>query len=560
MSPRPVNQCVGGPISRGQRRPGGWRVGLARPLRWTAPLLAACTSARTVPATPPSPARPNVVVILADDMGYSDLGGYGGEIATPNLDRLARDGTRFVRFYNAGRCSPSRAALLTGLYPHQAGVGHLTEDSGHPAYRGHLSGRSVTLPEALRTTGYRSYAVGKWHLGDGPGQGPRDRGFDRFYGLTGGGGVYFWPPMLDRRLVLDGDTVKPPAGWYSTDAFSDQAARFVRESHDARRPFFLYLAYVAPHFPLQAPAEDVARYRGRYLRGWDALRRGRFARQLRSGLIDTNWRLSPRAPEVPAWNGVADPPAWDAKMAVYAAAVERMDQGVGRVLDTLAALGIERNTLVLFLSDNGGEAAHEERSRPGAVAGSDTSFISYDPPWANLSNVPFRRFKAWTHEGAIVTPLIARWPGVIPAGRTTGEVGHVIDLLPTILDAARVPERRPGAATLPPAGRSLWPVLRGGTRAGVDTLFWEHEGHRAVRRGPWKLVAARGGPWELYDLQRDPTELDDLAARQPARVDTLARLHAGWARRVGALSWDSVQVLRKHAARRTSAPSGTSAP
>lgn len=507
---------------------------------------AGCATSRAAP--PDVPTSPNIVVILADDMGYSDIGSYGGEVPTPNLDRLAAEGTRFTQFYNSGRCVPTRASLLTGLYSHQVGLGHMTADFGHDSYRGALNRRGITLAEALKPAGYRSYAVGKWHLGSARGQWPLDRGFDRFYGLPEGGGVYFWPPFRERNVVLDSTVVEPQAGWYSTDAFNDYAVRFIREAHRTGAPFFLYLAHIAPHFPMQAPAEDIARHRGRYLQGWDAVRRARYQRLLEQGVADSSWKLSPRAPGAPAWESVADKDEWDLKMAVYAAIVERMDRGIGDLLATLDSLGISDETLVIFLSDNGASAEHLDEGDPSAPPGSPRSFTTYDLPWANVSNTPFRGFKSSVHQGGIATPMIARWPGVIPRGRIDREsVGHVIDLMPTLLEVAGAtyPARHLGAELAPLPGRSLLPPLLRRASTGPRLLFWEHEGNRAVRSGDWKLVASHREPWQLYDLRSDPTELRDLAAAQPARAAQMEALYLEWAESAGALPWDEVQQIRR---------------
>ena len=410
--------------------------------------------------------RPNLIVILADDMGFSDVGAYGSEIETPHLDGLAREGLRFTQFYATPRCSPTRAALLTGLYPHQVGMGHLSGGFGDPAYQGYLNERSLTLAEALKPAGYRSYAVGKWHVGDARERWPLRHGFDRFYGIPVGGGVYFWPPHLGRTLVLDTTAVTPPEGWYSTDAFSDYAVRFVEEhaAEHAGRPFFLYLAHIAPHFPLQAPPEAVAEYEGRYLAGWDTLRARRLERQQTSGLLASDVALPPRTSRAPAWASLTDAEraAQAHKMAVYAAQVDRMDQGIGRLVDALDRLGLAENTLVVFLSDNGASAERIDRSRdPDAPVGHPDSFVSYGPGWANLSDAPFQRFKKWTYEGGIRSPLLARWPGEIGAGTTTAAVGHVIDLMPTFLELAGAAYPGEAAGLLPLEGKSLVPVLRG---------------------------------------------------------------------------------------------------
>ena len=504
--------------------------------------LAVCPPAL---ARAPAPERPNIVLILADDLGFSDLGSYGGEIPTPNLDRLAAEGVRFTQFYNAARCSPSRASLLTGRTPHAVGIGHL---NGPGTYPGDLDRGTPTVAELLRDAGYATYMTGKWHVTPWPGPGhnhPRRRGFDHFYGILASIRSYYNPPSLMR----DEEPLPPPAGDYHfTDAVTDAAEAFVRE-HDASKPFFLYLAHAAPHWPIHAREADVVRHLDRYRAGWDAVRQARHRRLAELGLLTAP--LAPRDERVAPWES-ASPKDWLARrMAVYAAMVEQMDRGIGRVLDALERRGMAKDTLVLFLSDNGGcaeEIGPEGRSqhfprqtRDGRkvrlgngtdiLPGPEDTYASYGLEWAQVSNTPFRLFKSFVHEGGIATPFIARWPGVIQAGTTRRQVGHVIDLLPTLLAAARVPPH-------PREGKDLFH----GAADEPRTLFWEHEGNRAVRRGDMKLVAVHGGPWELYDLAEDRTELRDLAGRQPGPVRELAALYDGWAARSGVKPWTEPQT------------------
>jgi arylsulfatase A-like enzyme len=497
-------------------------------------------------AESPPPKRPNIVLILADDLGFSDVGCYGSEIATPNLDKLAAQGLRFTQFYNAARCCPTRAALLTGLYPHQAGMGDMVGDRGLPAYQGFLNDRCVTLAEALRRGGYHVLMSGKWHVGENRPYWPVDRGFEHYFGLISGACNYF---RLEpgRRMATDNDPyVPPPRGFYMTDAITDHAVSFIDEYGRKDAPFFLYVAYTAPHFPLHALPEDIAKYRGKYLCGWDELRQQRYRRLIDLKLIDPKWSLSPRDPDVPAWSSVADKDAWDLKMAVYAAQIDRLDKGVGKILTKLKQLAIDRNTLVMFLSDNGGEAEDIDAGKPGVPAGEPDSYMTYKRCWANASNTPFRRFKCWVHEGGISTPFIARWPAVIgDGGRITQEVGHVIDLMATCLDVADVayPKSYQERDILPLEGKSLLPLFQGNMRPGHDYLFWEHEGNRAVRGGRWKLVSRHPDPWELYDMQVDRTELHDLASLHPDIVARLTARYEEWAKRSGVVPVD--QVPRK---------------
>jgi arylsulfatase len=512
-------------------------------------------------------------LILADDMGYSDLGCYGSEIGTPHLDGLAATGARLTQMYNAARCCPTRAALLTGLYPHQAGVGHMVDDLGFDPYQGHLNDRCVTIPEVLRAHGYATYMSGKWHVGGRLRQAraderagrprfprPIDRGFGHHFGTLAGAGSYFEPTLL----VRDGEFLTPGDGFYYTDAIGGEAVRMIGEGAASGRPFFLHVAFTAPHFPLHALEEDVARYRGRYRAGWDRLRGERLERQRGLGLAGgggSAWELSPRDPAAPAWEDAAAKEWEDHRMAVYAAQVDRLDQNVGRILGALRDRRLEEDTLVLFLSDNGGSAEHQPPGEmanlpprrdgrflrrgnvPGNEPGGPATWMSYDLPWANVSNTPFRLYKHYAHEGGISTPLIASWPGVIPARTVAGGPCHVIDLMPTCLEAARgeYPERYGGRTILPVEGESFLGLLRGERWSRERAIVWEHEGNRAVRLGNLKLVARHPGAWELYDIAEDRAELRDQAARRPDDVRRLASAYDEWAARCGALSWESVR-------------------
>jgi len=488
--------------------------------------------------------QPNIVLIMADDMGFSDIGCYGGEIETPNLDRLARDGLRFTQFYNTARCCPTRAALMTGLYSHQAGVGHMVGNLGYPAYQGHLNRNCVTIAEVLKTADYQTLMTGKWHVGNLPGYWPRDRGFDRFYGSNTSTGSYFGvhEDSYDRRLILDDKEVEPSAEWYATDAYTDYAIDFVKTAGQKDRPFFLYTAYTAPHWPLHALPEDIAKYRGKYRKGWDVLRRERHARMIELGIVKKNWPLSPRGGE--SWDSLdaEKQDEMDLRMAVYAAMVDRMDRNIGRLMETLKETGAFDNTLILFLSDNGGcaEGGMWGFNREGGPIGSPQSYASYGRCWANASDTPFRRYKSWTHEGGIATPLIAHWPGVIKRkNKLVHEPGHVIDIMATCCDVAGAtyPAIYEGRPIFPLEGQSLLPLLKGHERKGHEAIFWEHQGNRAVRQGKWKLVAAHQEPWELYDLEADRTELLNLAERFPEKVEELKALYRGWAKRCGVQSW-----------------------
>lgn len=510
------------------------------------------------PADAQETKRPNIVVILADDLGFSDIGCYGGEIATPNLDGLARRGVRFTEFYNAARCCPSRAALLTGLYPHQAGVGDMVdayaakqrERLASPAYTDRLRPEVPTLAELLRAGGYRTLMVGKWHLGYRPNEGPAARGFDRSFALIEGAmnyyghGIQHTKKIADPPMALDGEPFVPPRdGFFATDAFTDHAVRLVREQkRDA--PFFLYLAYTAPHWPLHAHAEDIARYRGKFSAGWDQLAEKRLARLKERGILPTNAARAPRPGDVPAWDSMSakDRAFWEERFAVYAAQVEELDRGIGRVVTAIREAGHDRNTVVMFLSDNGGAAERPSLSEAGAAIGSRTSYEGYGTQWAWLSCTPFRRYKRFVSEGGISTPCIIAWPAGIAESRQSKLIhgpAHLIDLLPTCLELASVKHtgQWKDRAVPAPEGETLLPALRTGEVHRKVPLYWEHEGNRAVRRDHFKLVAEYGKSWQLYDLREDRAEQHDLAERFPQTVREMVDLYDAWARRCGVESW-----------------------
>ena len=497
--------------------------------------------------------RPNILLIMADDMGYCDLGCYGSEIRTPNLDSLAQRGIRFTSFYNNAVCVATRTSLLTGLYPQQVWnpLGHhLQKDENN-----------VTVAEVLREAGYRTLMSGKWHNGSTAGELPVDRGFDRGWGLMSGGGNYFNPgerrpgdvepvhkkagnlrPWADDDKIMFPFTPEDP-DFYSTDAFTDHALGILNQYGDEEKPFFLYLPYQAPHFPMQSRPEDIARYQGSYMIGWDELRRRRYNRMLDMGLVKKEWDMSERDDMCPEWELAGDKERWDRKMAVYAGMIDRMDQGIGRVLAKIRALGKEENTLVLFLSDNGGCGAHIDNT-PDREPGPVDTYTTVDAPWANASNTPFRKYKIFDHEGGISTPLIASWPrGIRARGTVTHQMGHVIDFLPTFAELAGVdyPSSYRGHSVLANEGRSLAPIFSGEEREGHDALFWELYDCRAVRKGKWKLVTM--GPardhkdmvvkpghegWELYDMEKDRCELNDISGKHPELVGELGGLWQTW--------------------------------
>ncbi|MEI6950007.1 arylsulfatase [Paraflavisolibacter sp. H34] len=496
--------------------------------------------------------KPNIIVILADDMGYSDIGCFGSEIRTPHLDDMARSGLKLTQFYNASRCCPSRASLLTGLYQHQAGVGDMVNTRPQPAYQGYLNDSCVTIAEALKAGGYATFMTGKWHVGEKRPHWPLDRGFDRYFGLINGANSYFslrpYRPRQKLTIALDNEEFVPGKGFYSTDAYTDYALKFLEGNRNSNKPFFLYLAYQAPHWPLHALPEDIARYRDRYAKGWDALRLERFRRMQQLGVLDKNAQLSPRDEHVPAWETASKEVQhdWQEKMAVYAAMVDRMDQNIGRLRQWLRQSGQEKNTLVVFLSDNG--ASYENVDGPGFTpeileartkpASDSSSFTAYAYPGANVSNTPFRYYKHLVYEGGIATPFVASFPGFIRPGRSSSQPAHVVDLMATCLDLAGVayPRTFQNRPVKPTEGISLKPLLKGTAWKGHDALFWEHEGARAVRQGNWKLVSLYPeNVWRLYDLKTDRSELRDLAAQKPQKVQQLAALYDSWATRAGVI-------------------------
>jgi arylsulfatase len=487
-------------------------------------------------------APPNVVLILSDDMGFSDAGCYGGEISTPNLDRLAANGLRFTNFYNTARCWPTRGAILTGYYAQQ--IRRDTVPGVKSGGQGTRPEWAKLLPEMLRPLGYRAYHSGKWHV-DGL---PLANGFDHSYSLNDHN-RHFAPKQHtedDKPLPA----VDPTAGYYTSTAIADHAVKCLKEhaAQHAGKPFFSFVAFTAPHFPLQAPKEDIAKYKKTYLAGWDEMRKQRWARiqplAIRGASLSAIERdvgppyafpedikkLGPGEVNRPLqWAGLTpEQRAFQAdKMAVHAAMVDRMDREIGRILDQLKAMGADENTLVLFLSDNGASAEIMVRGDghdPHAECGTGATFVCIGPGWSSLANTPFRRHKTWVHEGGIATPLIACWPKGIP---TRGEVrhapGHVVDVVPTVLELAgtKFPAERDGKPMPPPAGKSLVPALARDVTVPRESLWWLHEGNRAIRVGDWKLVAAKGAAWELYDLAADRSETKDLAATHPDRVKEL---------------------------------------
>lgn len=554
--------------------------------------------------------RPNIILIMSDDMGWSDIGCYGGEINTPHLDSLAKDGIRFTQFYNTGRCCPTRASLLTGLYQHQAGIGHMTGDYGLPAYRGDLNRECVTIAEALKPAGYRTYMAGKWHVTpydadklENPdvSNWPLQRGFDRFYGTIHGAGSFFDPNSLTRGnqfITPENDPDYAPEGtWYYTDAISDNTVRYIHDhaDHHADKPFFHYVAYTAAHWPMHALPEDIAKYEGKYDGGYTPTREARVERLKAMKLLPDDWEV---APQVGDWDKVKLK-EWEAAcMEVYAAMVDNMDQGIGRIIEALKETGEYENTLILFLQDNGGCAetfgrgnlvgplerpdkptlppmgrdelqtemipvqsrdGYPLRRGDGVMPGWYPEVeIGYGKNWANVSNTPFREYKHWVHEGGIATPLIAHWPAGIAreggAFRATDEgplhdsPSHLIDIMATAIDlaGAEYPKEFSGNTITALEGTTLRTAFEGNAIDRGSPIFFEHEGNRAVRDGKWKLVSKGSkSPWELYDMEVDRTEMNDLLAAKPKLAAKMIAQYEAWADHVGAVPYHTLNRGKK---------------
>jgi arylsulfatase A-like enzyme len=526
--------------------------------------------------------QPNIIVILSDDMGYSDIGCYGSEIETPNLDGLAENGLRFTQFYNTGRCCPTRGSLLTGLYPHQSGIGWMMTDRGHDGYRGDLNNNCQTMAEALKPAGYATYGVGKWHVTkhvqpDGPKHNwPRQRGFDRFYGTITGAGSFFDPGTLTRdnqNITPTTDSEYKPEQYYYTDAISDNAASYINDhcEQNADQPFFMYVTYTAAHWPMHALEKDIAKYKGRYNDGYASVRNRRARRVVELGLVS---EACEPAPLIGDWESF-EHKAWESRcMEVYAAMVDSMDQGIGRIVDSLEENKELDNTLIVFMQDNGGcqetvgrrgdfqrpvaasmrKIPHYEirldvipkqnragvptLTGPGIMPGPEDTYIAYGLNWANVSNTPFREYKHFVHEGGISTPLIAHWPaGIKRKGELDHQPGHLIDIMATCVDlaGAKYPKMVDDNAIKPLEGTSLRPAFAGESLNRNQPLFWEHEGNRAIRDGDWKLVAKENKPWELYDLKTDRSETHDLSAEKPELAKELAAKWDAYAARANVL-------------------------
>lgn len=539
-----------------------------KPLLWLLllVLLSACSVKKTKE-------RPNIILIMADDMGYSDIGCFGGEIETPNLDNLAKGGIKFTQFYNGARCCPTRASLITGLYPHQTGIGHMTNysenpnahDLGIPEYRGFLNKNCVTIAEVLKKAGYTTLMTGKWHLGfEQKDQWPLQRGFDKFYGLLEGASNFF-KPVQPRGVYIGNQAIDiEDENFYTTDAFTENAIKFIGESQqENENPFFLYLAYTAPHWPLQAPQEDIDKYKGRYMDGWQNLREQRYEKMKELGIIHEECVLSPQ--DSRSWDSLdsAKMIESDLRRSIYSAMVDRMDQNIGKLMTYLKENNLYDNTLILFLSDNGACAEFNDLgSGPASQLETKTGYVlSYGKFWANASNTPFREYKHWVHEGGISTPLIVHWPNGLSAknkGTVIHEYGFLPDIMATFCEAANTtyPETYNGNTIPATAGKSMLPLITGKSKTvhQGQPIYWEHEGNKAVRMGSYKLVLKHSNKdekWELYDLEQDRSELINLELKEPEKAEEMKKLWEEWASDVKVKPWNEIQEIMKEKRQKT---------
>ncbi|HEX3599928.1 MAG TPA: arylsulfatase [Lacipirellulaceae bacterium] len=529
-------------------------------LRPTPALLAAAlivhtcfAAAQTRAAEESQKQRPNIIVILIDDMGFSDLGCYGGEIPTPNIDKLATEGVRFQEFYNTARCSPSRAALLTGLYPHEAGMGFLDNlvIPGSKGTQGRLRDDCVTMAEIMDDAGYFTFMTGKWHLGHMHGTPPASRGFMR--SLCAPIGEFYFPNQQQRRnegILYNGKRFElddPQFGtdWYGPDELVKYGLKFIDESIAEKKPFFYYMPHSSVHFPLQAPKEDIARYRGKYKVDWQKLREARHKKQIDMGLVDAKWPLTELPPGVPDWNTLsdADKDRFDNIMAIYAGMIDHLDHSIGNLIAGLKERGVLDNTVIFLMSDNGGNAESGPRGRlEGDDPGGPKSTVYLGQCWATLANTPFWRYKHFTHEGGIATPLIVHWPNGIAKdreGKFEPQPGHLVDIMPTVreLTGAKYPKEYKGHDIQPEEGTSLVPAIAGKPLDRKQPIFFAHEGNRAIRDGKWKLVMKYKGPWELYDMDADRTERHNLVADEPDVAKNLIAKWDAWAKRADVDEW-----------------------
>ena len=513
--------------------------------------------------------HPNIVLIVADDMGFSDIGCFGGEIKTPNLDSLSSSGIRMSQFYNTARCCPSRASLLTGLNPHQAGIGHMVGDYGIDGYRGYINETSVTIPEVLSNNGYRTQMSGKWHVGGTIGEEnfdsfsnpiiPTTRGFDYFFGTLSGGGNYYNP-----KTLMNGESFIENRGddFYYTDEITNHAVKMISESCKDSKPFFSYIAYTAPHWPLHARENDIANYENEYLIGWDKIRQSRHETLKSIGILSDKWDISLRDESAPPWEDV-EMKIWESqRMATYAAQVTSLDNGIGKIIKELKDNNQLENTLVIFISDNGGCAEYlypknspndkhmfDYKLRdgteptmgniPGLKPGPENTFQSYDLPWANVSNSPFSYYKHWIHEGGISSPCVIHWPDRITKSSISHKPVQLMDITATIFDAANAfyPKEFNGHPITECQGESFLSIFDEKDWKKSQPLFWEHEGNCAMRFENWKIVKTFNSDWELYNLEEDRTETYNLASKEHCRVKQMSNEWEKWAEKSNVKNW-----------------------
>ncbi len=541
-------------------------------------LIYGCQSSANKEGVDQKSERPNIIVIMVDDMGFSDISSYGGEIEMPNLNKLSSNGLKFTQFYNAGRCCPSRASLLTGQYAHKTGLGYMaSQDMKKPGYRADLSLNSLTIAEVLKEAGYGTYMAGKWHLNldfseDGSNHNwPLQRGFDKFFGTLIGVGSY-WNPIT---LVEGNKYIKPDSGFYYTEKITEKAVSYIN-GHDKNSPFFLYMAYTAPHFPLHARESAIAKHRGKFSSGWDSLREERYKRMVDMGLMDSKWKLANRDEHSVAWVDAEDKEWETTRMEAYAGTLSHVDDGIGEIIRTLQDRDQLENTLILFLSDNGGDfTSHRDgkinstgmpwgrmiyvplRTKggipvvagdvPGVELGPENTYGSYGLKWANLSNTPFRKFKMYAHEGGISTPFIVHWPAAISDKNSwRKKTAHIIDIMATCLEVAGAdyPGDYKGRKTNDLDGKSLLPIFENDKEIHKDGLFWEHQGNRGARVGKWKIVSSfiDGGEWELFNMEEDRTETVNLATSHPDIVRRLEKSYSDWAKRTNVEPWEELSI------------------
>ena len=515
------------------------------------------------------------MILLADDMGFSDIGCFGSEINTPNLDSMARKGLRYNHMYNNARCCPSRASLLTGLYPHQAGIGLMVENLGIREYQGYLNDHCLTLAEGMKLAGYRTGMIGKWHVGGGYGQDrkrlemagqegyptPMQRGFDYFYGTLEGAGNYYNPvTLMENGKWID---LKPEDDFYYTEKIGEKACETIDRFAEGEEPFFLFVSFNAPHWPLHAREKDIAKYEGKYLAGWEETRKKRYQKQLEMGIVDDIWDLSPHDAEVPDWEQVEDREWEDIKMAVYAAQIDAMDQAIGKILERLRRWNMEEDTFLLFTSDNGGcaeelpadgwimnfaqektlegsrvEIGNRSRRRPGK----EDTYMSYGLPWANVSNAPFRLYKHWIHEGGISAPCVIQWgTRITNPGRIVKSPIHFVDVFPTLLElaGASYPKEYQGRKLFSLPGESFVSSMNASWER-KKPVFWEHEGNCGARMGKYKLVRFYPKAYELYDMEKDRTELNDVSELYPEIKKELQEAYENWAKETGVRSREEI--------------------